>query len=159
EVTVSVTNNQKGGVRGSVSLQKPDDWQASPALFNFDLKRKDERASFTFVVKVPGGSAESRKSISAIANIDSPKYRAGYQIVSYPHIEPRFIYHEAKAEAEVIDVKVAPGLKVGYIEGSGDDFGAALKRIGVDVKTIDSHALASGDLSVYDTIVAGVRVY
>src|SRR5207302_9808202 len=87
EVTVSVTNNQKGGVRGSVSLQKPDDWQASPALFNFDLKCKAERASFTFVVKVPGGSAESRKSISAIANIDGRKYRVGYQIVSYPHIE------------------------------------------------------------------------
>jgi LmbE family N-acetylglucosaminyl deacetylase len=159
EVTVSGTNNQKGGVRGSVSLQKPDDWQASPASFNFDLKREDERASFTFVVKVPGGSAETRKSISAIASIDGRQYRAGYQIVSYPHIEPRFIYHEARTEAEVIDVKVAPGLKVGYIEGSGDDFGAALKRIGVDVKTIDSHELASGDLSVYDTIVAGVRVY
>ena len=159
EVTISVTNNQKGGARGSVSLQKPDGWQTNPASFNFDLKREDERASFTFVVKVPGGSAEIRHSISAIAAIDGRQYRAGYQIVSYPHIEPRFIYHEARTEAEVIDVMVAPGLKVGYLEGSGDDFAAALKRIGVDVKTIDSHELASGDLSVYDTIVAGVRVY
>jgi LmbE family N-acetylglucosaminyl deacetylase len=159
EVTVSVTNNQKGGARGSVLLQKPDGLQATPTSFSFDLKREDERASFTFVVKVPGGSAETRKSISAIASIDGRQYRAGYQIVSYPHIEPRFIYHEARAEAEVIDVKVAPGLKVGYIEGTGDDFASALKRIGVDVKTIDSHELASGDLNVYDTIVAGVRVY
>jgi LmbE family N-acetylglucosaminyl deacetylase len=159
EVTVSVTNNQKGGVRGSVSLHKPDDWQATPASSNFDLKREGERASFTFLVKVPGGSAETRRSISATASIDGRQYSAGYQAVSYPHIEPRFIYHEAKIEGETIDVKVAPGLKVGYIEGSGDDFGAALKRIGVDVKTIDSKELASGDLSVYDTIVAGVRVY
>jgi len=159
EVTVSVTNNQKGGVHGSVSLQKPDDWQANPASFDFDLKHEDERASFTFVVKVPGGSSETRRSLSAIASIDGRQYSAGYQIVSYPHIEPRFIYHEARTEAEVIDVKVAPSLKVGYIEGTGDDFGAALKRIGVDVKTIDSHELASGDLSVYDAIVAGVRIY
>lgn len=159
EVTVAVTNNQKGGVHGSVSLQKPDDWQATPASSTFDLKREGERASFTFVVKVPAGSAETKRSISAIASTDDRQYRAGYQVVSYPHIEPRFIFSEAKIEGEVIDVKVAPGLKVGYIEGSGDDFGAALKRIGVDVKTIDSKELASGDLSVYDTIVAGVRVY
>lgn len=159
EVTVSVTNNQKGGVHGSVSVQKPDEWQSTPVSSNFDLKREGERASFTFIVKVPGGSAEVRRSITAIATIDGRPYVSGYQTVSYPHIEPRFIYHEAKTEGEVIDVKVAAGLKVGYIEGSGDDFGAALKRIGVDVKTIDSKELASGDLSVYDTIVAGVRVY
>jgi LmbE family N-acetylglucosaminyl deacetylase len=159
EVTVSLTNNQKGGVRGSVSLQKPGDWQATPESSNFDLKREGERASFTFIVKAPGGSAETRRAISAVATIDGRLHSAGYQAVSYPHIEPRFIYHEAKTEGEVIDVKLAPGLKVGYIEGSGDDFGAALKRIGVDVKTIDSKELASGDLSVYDTIVAGVRVY
>jgi len=159
EVSVSVTNNQKGGVRGSVSLQKPNDWQATPANSNFELKREGERASFTFMVKAPAGSAETRRPISAVASIDGKQYLSGYQIVSYPHIEPRYVYHEAKTEGDVIDVKVAPGLKVGYIEGSGDDFGAALKRIGVDVKTIDSKELASGDLSVYDTIVAGVRVY
>ena len=159
EVIVSVTNNQKGGVRGSLMIQKPDDWQVTPASSNFDLKREGERASFAFVVKVPGGSSEMRRAVSAIATVDGRQYREGYQAIAYPHIEPRFVYHEARAEAEVIDVKVAPGLKVGYIEGSGDDFGAALKRIGVDVKTIDSKELASGDLSVYDAIVAGVRVY
>lgn len=159
EVTVSVTNNQKGGVRGSVTLQKPAEWQVAPASSNFELKREGERASLSFVVKAPSGSAETRRTMSAVASVDGRSYREGYQAVAYPHIEPRFVYHEAQAEAEVIDVKVVPGLKVGYIEGAGDDFAAALKRTGVDVKTIDSKELASGDLSVYDTIVAGVRVY
>lgn len=159
EVTVYVTNNQKGGARGSVALERSGDWQSSPASFSFDLKREGERASFTFTVKAPAGSPESTRTIAAMADINGQHFGGGYQLVNYPHIEPRFIYHEAQTEAEVIDVKVASGLKVGYIEGSGDDFGAALKRIGVDVKTIDSKELASGDLSVYDTIVAGVRVY
>lgn len=159
EVIVSVINNQKGGVRGSVALDKPDDWQVTPASSSFDLKREGERASFAFAVKAPGGSAEIQRRVSAVATIGGNQYREGYQVVAYPHTEPRFVYHEAQAEADVIDVKVAPGLKVGYIEGAGDDFGSALKRIGVDVKTIESKELASGDLSVYDAIVAGVRVY
>jgi hypothetical protein len=159
QVTVSVTNNQKGGARGSLALQKPNDWQVTPAVSNFDLKREGERALFTFALKAPAGSGETARKISAVATIDGRSYREGYQVVAYPHIGSRFVYHEARADAEVIDVKVAPGLKVGYIEGAGDDFGAALERIGVDVKTIDSKELASGDLSVYDAIVAGIRVY
>jgi LmbE family N-acetylglucosaminyl deacetylase len=159
QVTVSVTNNQKGGVRGSLALQKPNEWQVTPAISNFDLKREGERALFTFALKAPAGSGETAREVSAVATIDGRSYREGYQVVSYPHIGSRFVYHEARAQAEVIDVKVASGLKVGYIEGAGDDFGAALERIGVDVKTIDAKELASGDLSVYDAIVAGIRVY
>jgi len=159
EVTVSVINNQKGGVQGTAALQKADDWQVTPASTSFDLKREGQRASFTFVVKVPGGAAETRRALSALATIGGRQYQEGYQIVAYPHIEPRFVYHEARADAEVVDVKVAPGLKVGFIEGAGDDFGAALERIGVNVKTIEPKELASGDLSGYDVIVAGVRVY
>jgi LmbE family N-acetylglucosaminyl deacetylase len=159
EITVSVTNNRKAGVQGSIALQKTEGWQVTPSSSNFSLKREGERASFSFTVKAPAGSPETRRALTAVATIDGKPYSEGYQVVSYPHIEPRFVYHPAQAEAEVIDVKVAPGLKVGYIEGAGDDFGDALKRIGVDVKRIDARQLASGDLSAYDTIVAGIRTY
>lgn len=159
EIIVSVTNNRKGGVQGSIALQKPDGWQVSPASSVFNLKREGERASVTFTVKAPAGSPEVRRVLTAVATIDGQQYNQGYEVVSYPHIEPRFVYHAARAETEVIDVKVAPGLKVGFIEGAGDDFGEALKRIGVDVKTIDSKQLASGGLGVHDVIVAGIRTY
>jgi hypothetical protein len=159
EITVSVTNNRKAGVQGSIALQKTEGWQVTPSSSNFSLKRGGERASFSFTVRAPAGSPETRRALTAVATIDGKPDSEGYQVVSYPHIEPRFVYHPARAEAEVIDVKVAPGLKVGYIEGAGDDFGDALKRIGVDVKTIDARQLASGDLSAYDTIVAGIRTY
>ncbi|HEY3135203.1 MAG TPA: PIG-L family deacetylase [Blastocatellia bacterium] len=159
EITVSVTNDRKGGVQGSLVLQKPDGWQVSPVSSSFNLKREGDRAAFTFTVKAPAGSAETRRALTAVATIDGRQYTQGYEVVSYPHIEPRFIYYPAQAEAEVIDVKVASGLRVGFIEGAGDDFREALTRIGVDVKTIDSKQLASGDLSVYDVIVAGIRTY
>lgn len=159
EVTVSVTNNQKGGVRGSLALRAPTDWRVIPASSSFALKREGETASLTFRVSPPEGSAESRGAVSAVATIGERSYREGFQVVAYPHTGSRFVYHPAEAMAELIDVKIAEGLKVGYIAGAGDDFAAALVRIGVNVKFIDSKELASGDLSVYDTIVAGVRTY
>lgn len=171
-VELSITNNASGPEKGIVRLELPSGVTGGKPAINgeagskrwlseisFDLKRKNERMTEHLLLAVSPGAAEDRRAIRASAFIEGKEYASSYQAVSYPHIEPRFIYQEAKTEAEIIDVKVAPGLKVGYIEGSGDDFGAALKRIGVDVKTIDSKELASGDLSVYDTIVAGVRVY
>ncbi len=159
EVTVYVTNNLKEGARGSVMLEKEEPWQIAPAEASFDLKREGERASFTFVLKTIPGSKEARRSISAMALLDGRPYRSGYQIVAYPHTEARFVYRNAKADAELLDVKVAQGLKVGYIEGAGDDFANALKRMDVDVHTIDSRELAAGDISRYDAIVLGIRVY
>ena len=95
----------------------------------------------------------------AVAEANGREYVNGYSVISYPHIEPHFIYRPATTKVEVFDVKVASNLKVGYVMGSGDDGPEALRQMGVDVKLIDATELASGDLSVYDTIVLGIRVY
>jgi hypothetical protein len=159
EVSVSVINNAKTGTRGSVVLETPSSWQITGGDTSFDLKREGERASFTFKVSVPPGAREGGHTVLAKAVVEGHQYQDGLQLVAYPHIEPRSIVRPASAVARVVDVKVAPRLKVGYIEGSGDDFAAALKRLGVNVKVIDSRELASGDLALYDVIVTGVRVY
>jgi len=159
EVTASVINNATQGQTGSVRLQAPAGWIVEPAEAPFSLKRQGERAAITFTVRVPPQNSESRNVLNAVAACSGKEYRRGYHLISYPHIESRFFYTDATVEAEVMDVKVASGLKVGYIEGAGDDFANALRRIGVDVKTIEAKELASGDLTGYDTIVAGIRVY
>jgi LmbE family N-acetylglucosaminyl deacetylase len=159
EVNVVVTNNQKGGARGTVSLRKIKDWQFAPAEAAFDLKREGEQQSFTFTVTAPPRAMDSRRVVAVAQTEGGAEYRTDFQRVAYPHIESRLIARRAEVNALSIDVKVAPGLRVGYIEGAGDDFANALKRIGVDVRTIDARELASGDLSRYDTIVTGIRVY
>jgi hypothetical protein len=43
--------------------------------------------------------------------------------------------------------------------GSGDDGPEALAQLGVNVKMLTEADLISGDLSLYDTIILGIRVY
>jgi hypothetical protein len=59
----------------------------------------------------------------------------------------------------VVDVKVPPGLRVGYVMGVGDQVPPAIRQLGVQLDLLDSDALAWGDLSRYDAIVTGVRAY
>jgi len=160
EITVTVTNNQKDGARGGVKLRNTEGWTLTPAQAEFDLKREGEQQNFTFVVTAPVMRLNQPNGIEAVAQTtDGHSYRLGYQRLVYPHIESRLVYQRSEIYAESIDVKVAPGLKVGYIEGAGDDFANALKRLDVNVHTIDGQELAAGDLSQYDVIVAGIRVY
>ena len=159
EINLTVTNNQKEGARGVVSLRKVKGWTLAPAEAAFDLKREGEQQSFSFTVTAPAGASDSRHIVAVAQTADGREYRDSYQRIAYPHIESRLIARRAETEALSFNVKVAQGLRVGYIEGAGDDFANALKRMDVDVHTLDSRELASGDLSKYDVIVLGIRVY
>ncbi len=58
-----------------------------------------------------------------------------------------------------MNVKVAPGLRVGYIEGTGDDVPSSLEHLGIHVSFLGPADVATGDLSKYDVILLGVRTY
>jgi hypothetical protein len=83
----------------------------------------------------------------------------GYQVVEYPHIHRRHVVEPAVTRVKVIDVQIAPGLRVGYVMGVGDEMPEAIRQLGPDVRLLDASDLASGDLSRYNVIVTGVRAY
>jgi hypothetical protein len=58
-----------------------------------------------------------------------------------------------------IDVKVAPGLSVGYVMGIGDDVPSGIAQLGAKVALLGEQDLASGDLRRFDAIVTGTRAY
>jgi hypothetical protein len=76
--------------------------------------------------------------------------------IAYPHIQTHRLYTQAQARVVVLDLLVAP-VSVGYIMGSGDRAPDALRQIGLAVTLLDENALASGDLSRFDTIVVGIN--
>ncbi len=165
EIRVTVVNNSKEKQTGFIHVGVPSishgaEFSASPEGSAFNLIRKGEQASFTIKIKVPPnqGSGDNPILIEA-KTFDGRRFSEGYQLISYTHIDPRVIYKKAEPVVKIFDVKVAPNLKVGFIEGAGDDFANALTRLGVNVHIIDSSELATGDLSRYDTIVTGIRVY
>ena len=90
---------------------------------------------------------------------DGQSFDQGYQVIEYPHIHRRHRLLPAETAIKVIDVKVAPALKVGYVMGVGDQVPPAIEQLGVQLDLLDADDLAWGDLSRYDAIVTGVRAY
>ena len=80
-----------------------------------------------------------------------------WQEVRYPHVEPGYVLAPAEVCVGIVAVEVAPGLRVGYLPGTGDGVAEALSALGVSVRTLDVEDLQNGDLAGFDTVVVGVR--
>src|SRR5262247_3954781 len=158
EISVEITHNARRATNGAVKLVAPQGWKVEADDRPLAFTRQNEKTARTFKVSPPAG-ATGAFDVQAVAEANGREYKNGYSVISYPHIESHLVYRAATTKVEVFDVKVARDLKVGYVMGSGDDGPEALRQMGVDVKMINGAELASGDLSVYDTIVLGIRVY
>lgn len=158
EISVEITHNARQTTSGSLKLLVPAGWKVEGDMAPLNFAKQGEKTARAFRVTPPAG-ATGNFEVKAVASAAGRDYTTGYTKVEYSHIEPHYLYKPAVAKLELFDVQVAANLKVGYIMGSGDDGPAALRQLGVNVHLINPAELASGDLSGYDTIVLGIRVY
>lgn len=162
EVSVAVTNGGKGAAKVAVSLELPAGWKATPASVPIRFVHEDESLSARFEVTPPAQAKIGEYTLRAVVTSDvtgDRKFTTGYQDIEYPHVERRQVIKPAEVALKVVDVKTISGLRVGYINGVGDQVPPAIEQLGAKLSFIDQDELASGDLSKYDTIVTGVRAY
>jgi LmbE family N-acetylglucosaminyl deacetylase len=162
ELHVAVTNGTKGAAEVNVALELPAGWRATPASAPISFTREDESLSARFEVTPPAQVKTGEYTIRAVvtsAAQGSQRFTTGYQEVEYPHIQRRQVIKPAETALKVVDVKIAPNLTVGYVNGVGDQVPPAIEQLGAKLQFIEQDELAWGDLSKYDTIVTGVRAY
>jgi hypothetical protein len=162
EIHVAVTNGTKGAAKATVALELPPGWKSTPASVPVNFSHEDESLSARFTVSPPAQVKTGDYALRAV--VTSPitgdeKFTNGYQEIEYPHIQRRQVIKPSEIALKVIDVKTAPNLGVGYIEGVGDQVPQAIQQLGAKLSFIDQDELAWGDLSKHDVIVTGVRAY
>jgi hypothetical protein len=162
EMHVSVTSGAKAAAQATVRLEAPAGWTVVPATETLSFAHEDETLSARFDVRAPARAALGAYTIRAVvtsAPTGAETFSSGYQEIEYPHIQRRQMMKPAEATLKIVDVKSAPNLRVGYINGVGDRVPPAIEQVGATLAFIDQDGLAWGDLSKYDAIVTGVRAY
>ena len=162
EIHVAVTNGAKGASEIGVKLELPAGWSATPASVPIAIAHEDESLSARFMVTAPAAVKTGEYAVRAVvtsAAAGAERFASGYQEIEYPHIQRRQIIKPAETTVKIVDVKIAPRLSVGYVNGSGDQVPQAIEQLGAKVTFVDQDDLAWGDLSKYDVIVTGVRAY
>ena len=143
--------------RGTVHLEIPSGWKVEPQSATIEFNKPGELASEFKVLT--DGAKEARYSVRAMLNANGRDYSEGYSLVARPDLGGFFYYQPAVQRASVVEVKVPPDLKVGYIMGAGDDIPAVLRQLGLDVTLLTPDDVEHGNLSRFGTIVLGIRAY
>lgn len=159
DVKTIIHSNVKGAASGQVHLDLPAGWSSQPASAPFTTQNEGDDRTVTFRV-TPSNLSEKAYSITAVADFGGKQFREGYEATGYPGLARSYnLYRPSTYQTSGVDVKIAPGLKVGYVMGSGDDVPDSLVHLGVNVEFLTAPDLANSDLSKYDVILLGVRAY
>ena len=155
-VAVRLQSNALSAQSGTLALQLPSGWTATPASAPFTLARKGDRTAVVFTVTSASTTTPGHYRIKAVARVGDRTFDLAVRPLTYPHIQTHRLYAPAEAQVRVFDLEVAP-VKVGYVMGSGDQVPDALRRMGLSVTDLGEEALGAADLAAFDTIVVGIR--
>jgi hypothetical protein len=154
----TVHSNVKGPAEGVLRLELPRGWRSNPGEAPFSLARDGEDQTVTFSI-APDLVKPAEYEITAIAQYGGRSYREGYHLTGYSGVRPYPFYRIATYHAVGVDVKTAPGLRLAFLPGTGDEVPKALDDLGLSVRILATSDLTRGNLSEYDAIILGTRAY
>ena len=158
-VNVAVRGDEQRGIAGSTRLELPRGWKSEPQNVEFSFRHAGETKMVSFSV-TPTALAETRYTLKAVAETANGTVTTeGFRAVGYKGLTPTNMYTGATYRTSGVDVKIAPGLKVGYLSGTGDEVQASLENLGIHATTLSVDDVAAGKLGGYDAVVLGVRAY
>jgi LmbE family N-acetylglucosaminyl deacetylase len=156
---VSVTVHAERAADGMVNLKLPQGWRCEPAEQSFHLKTAGDTEPLVFSVSPTGDVAARAYTIQAVAHVGEYVYTTGWQSIGYTGLRPYNQYKPAELRTRKVDVKLTPGLRVGYVMGTGDTVPEAIEALGITPHLLTNDELATADLSQWNVIVIGTRAY
>jgi hypothetical protein len=144
---------------GSVQLQLPAGFKASPENQPFKLERKGDETTLQFSIAPVAVNGTNRVDTFNVAvSTNGQVYTQSLQTINYDHIPPITLFPPAAARLVRVHLE-HNGNRLGYIAGAGDMVAAALRQVGYQVTALDEKDIMGGNLSQYDAIITGVRAY
>jgi hypothetical protein len=154
EVRVVVRSTVERPAKGNLFLELPQGWRSEPASVPFELTKRDEEQSKTFLV-YPSAN-ESTGTLTAVADFEGKKYNRALQLISYDHIPTQTL--QPKSEVTVVRMELKKeGNVIGYINGAGDEVPAALRNMGYEVWEMKDDEVTAINLKKVDAVVMGIR--
>jgi LmbE family N-acetylglucosaminyl deacetylase len=154
-------------VAGTLRLEMPAGWSATPAAQPFTLSGKGAETELAFRVQPPppsnGQQDSATGTLRAVADVGALHFAQGVSHIEHAHIPIQTVLD--RSDVGLVSFAIErQGSKIGYIPGPGDEVPAALRQVGYEVTPIGDDVLAglvpgSPALARFDAIVIGVRAF
>lgn len=155
---VVFTAHTQDRVAATAFLRLPQGWRAEPQQIPLDFAAKSDEITSKFTI-YPAANASLSDSLSiALQYADSTETAHAIRSIAYEHIPHITWFPPTTARLSKIETGVS-AMHIGYLPGAGDLIPQALREIGLRVDILSEQDILSDNLSQYDAIVTGVRLY
>ncbi|MCP5380780.1 MAG: PIG-L family deacetylase [Kordiimonadaceae bacterium] len=140
-----------------IGLDAPNGWTVMPP--NYRVKKGTLPGSSKYKFTISGPTNSDRLVMTPYATADGQKVQENVRMMDYPHIRNTCKIVPNTLDVQPIDLEIPARLKVGYVDRGADRVYYWLQQFGVNVTMLSVDDLKTQDLSVYDTIVIGIRAF
>lgn len=154
EVRVKVRSFQDD-LKGKIQWGALNDWEVEEEQLDFEIDKKGGEKWLTFHVKA---TSKEAKRESLVLKDGNGKKLHQYLEIAYDHIPTQTIFNPSQLDCILMDARINAG-KVAYIKGVEDAVPTAIATLGFEVETFEVSDLADLDLSGYQSVVLGIRIY
>lgn len=155
---VLFTAHTQEKISAVAALQLPQGWRAEPNQVTLAFSAEAEETVSRFTV-YPAENPSLSDSLSIVMQyVDSAEAAHAIQSIAYEHIPKITWFPLAKARLSKVETGIS-ATRIGYLPGAGDLIPEALREIGLHVAVLNEQEVLSGNLSQYDAIIAGIRLY
>ena len=141
-------------LQDEIVIETPENWKVNITKIPVNLNKKQET---TFASIELTATEESKRGFLILKNAKGDILKS-FTEITYDHIPTQVIFKDSKIETIKIDAKIKEG-KIAYIKGVEDAVPKAIEQLGFDVQIFEVSDLSSLDLSPFQTVVLGIRIY
>jgi len=146
-------------VHAKVRPLLPKGWRAEPNQFEVKLAHRNDEMSKVLTI-YPGEQAGNQDSLRFEITYADQKQETAYALHEIRHEHIPQITWFPLAAAKLSKIETATSAKrIGYLAGAGDLVAQSLRELGLTVDNLTENDIIHRDLSVYDAIITGIRIY
>lgn len=137
-----------------IKITVPKGWSVSPSEVTLNINKKHTEEWMEFKLK----ASEQSERGELILTDQSNQPLFNFTEIKYNHIPAQVIFSESKLTTVKLDAKIKPG-KIAYITAVDDKMPNAIEQLGFSVDVFTVSDLSSINLTNYQSVVLGIRVY
>lgn len=155
EVRVNVKTFQES-IKTQLDFTGPEGWTITPSQIDIHLDGTHAEEWYTITVEASKNAKPGSISVTGkgIRNAELKSYKE----IAYDHIPTQALFRPSVMECKVLDAKIRKG-KIAYIKGVEDAVPQAIEQLGFEVDLYEVSDVPSIDLSQYQSVVLGIRIY
>jgi LmbE family N-acetylglucosaminyl deacetylase len=158
DVHLGITCNREQ-ITGKLIIRTPQGWIAEPTELEVKLNGKGKTSVFPVKLTPPSVAVDSGELyLEATFQTGDNSFNQTVKRIVYDHIPPLVSIQPCKLKLVRPEIKNSI-LKVGYIEGAGDEVAEGLKQLGIDVKMLNIAKENQLSPVNYPVIITGIRAF